>query len=182
MITSPTPWKILSRKTPFDTKFLKVHEETVELPDGTIIDDYTLVEKPSVVMVVAVDCEDRLVVLHEYKHGARKYLYTLPAGHIKKGESPEDAARRELLEETGYEAKDVRLVGTLYDYPSKDLHTVSVVLATDIEQKQDASLENTESLSFQLISIPQVLTDITSGVWQSSSAIAALTVSGVLHH
>src|SRR5215471_15139648 len=120
-------WQRLDRKTVYDSKFLKIYEDKVRLANGTKIDDYTVVEKPNVVMVVATDTNGDIIVLREYKYAADETMLTLPAGHKKNDEEPIAAARRELLEETGFGGGTFEVVGILRDYPTKDLHTVHVV-------------------------------------------------------
>jgi ADP-ribose pyrophosphatase len=106
------PWTVedrrsLLRKMPW----LEVFQESVRLPDGRLIEDFYQVEMPDWVVIVACTVEGRLVLERHYRHGARRYSWTLPAGFVDAGESPELAARRELLEETGYEAARWRPLG-----------------------------------------------------------------------
>ena len=60
-------WKLLDHKLVYNSKFLKVYEDKVRLPSGLIIDDYTVVEKPSVVMVVATTDNEKIIVLKDRK-------------------------------------------------------------------------------------------------------------------
>jgi 8-oxo-dGTP pyrophosphatase MutT (NUDIX family) len=173
-------WTRLNRKLVYDTKFLKVYEDRIKLPTGSIIDDYTVVEKPSIVMVVATTRDKHVVILHEYKYAANKVLLTLPAGHKKIEESPIEAAGRELREETGYTTKEFEELGVLLDYPTKDLHKVFVVHAKNITKTSQQHLEETESLSYQLVPISDLRKQIVAGEWQASSALAALVCSGIL--
>jgi ADP-ribose pyrophosphatase len=179
-MSSDDHWQLLDRKTVYDSKFLKVYEDRVRLSNGKEIDDYTVVEKPSVVMVVATDVDNNLIVLHEYKYAADETLLTLPAGHKKNDEMPIDAAKRELLEETGYGEGVFEEVGILRDYPTKDLHKVFVVRAKDVSQTADTKHEATEVISYELITIEKLKQQIKNKEWKSSSALASLTLSGVL--
>ncbi|MEM1312137.1 MAG: NUDIX hydrolase [Patescibacteria group bacterium] len=175
-----TPWQTLETKTIFDSKFLKVYQDEVRLPNGNIINDYTLVEKPSVVVIVAIDSHNNLIVLNEYKHGAKEYLNVLPAGHLAKGENSLEAARRELLEETGYSGENFSELGVLYDYPSKDVHKVNVVLVKDIKKVTEENHEETESITYKLVPLGKVKQQILNKEWKSTSSISALCISGVL--
>lgn len=173
-------WQRLGRKTVYDSKFLKVYEDKVQLPNGKEIDDYTVVEKPSIVMVVASDTEGNVIVLSEYKYAADETMLVLPAGHKKNGETPIDAAKRELLEETGFGGGTFTEVGTLRDYPTKDLHTVYVVRAEGVSREAETQHEDTENITFQLATPEELKGQIKNNEWKSSSALASVTLSGVL--
>ncbi|MCR4326124.1 MAG: NUDIX hydrolase [Candidatus Roizmanbacteria bacterium] len=95
-------WKLIKRNKSYSSKFVNVYEDTVQLPSGKIIENYTVVEKPSIVMIVATDAHNNLLILKEYKYAANEVLLTLPAGHLKEKEDPVEAAKRELFEETGF--------------------------------------------------------------------------------
>lgn len=178
-MTNSASWKRLKRKTAYDSKFLKVYEDEVRLPNGSVIEDYTVVEKPSIVMVVATDERGRVLVLNEYKYAADEVLRTLPAGHVRSGESSEDAAQRELLEETGYTGEHFEEVGILRDYPTKDLHIVHVVRVKKAHWKRKSEPEPTENISYELVEPNELKRHVRSGGWKLSSAIAALAVSGL---
>jgi len=173
-------WKLLDRKLAYDSKFLKVYEDKVELPNGSVIDDYTVVEKPSIVMVVATNSDNRVVILNEYKYAAGEYLFALPAGHKKKDETTVEAAKRELAEETGYTSEEVEEVGVLREYPTKDLHSVYVIRAKNIKQSATQAHEETESITHNLVTVAELKTQIRNHEWKASSALAALTFSGIL--
>ena len=79
---------------------MKVYEDTVRLPDGNVIDDYTVVTLPSGVIVVATDEEGRLLTQYEYKYAINKTILNLPSGSIEGGVSVLDTAKKELLEES----------------------------------------------------------------------------------
>lgn len=173
-------WKLLQRKKVFYSRFLNIYEDRVELPNGKIIDDYTVVEKSSIVMIVATDTNNNVIVLHEYKHGAGEVLYTLPAGHKEENETSIYTAKKELAEETGYTGGTFEDIGILYDYPSKDIHKVFVVRAKDLAPTTNVSHEETESIAFMALSIEKIKLQIANREWKTSSALAALTISGVL--
>ena len=173
-------WIQLDRKKVYSSRFVNVYEDKVELPNGKILEDFTVVEKPSIVMVVATDENNNVLVLNEYKHGAGAILKTLPAGHKKATETSVDAAKREIAEETGYTGGVFEDIGVLYDYPSKDIHKVYVVRAKDIALTTLPQHEETESITFEVVPVESLKQQVRDGSWQASSAIAALAISGVL--
>ncbi|QCO07188.1 NUDIX hydrolase [Azospirillum argentinense] len=97
------PWTVLERRELLDGEpFLKVHVETVELPDGRIVRDYYQFDMPSFACIFAETEDGRAIVYRQYRHGPRRVNLTFPGGHLSPGEDPLEAARRELLEETGF--------------------------------------------------------------------------------
>lgn len=173
-------WKLLNRKKVYGSKFLNVYEDKIELPNGSVIDDYTVIEKPSVVMIVATDEKDNIIILDEYKYAVGETLLTLPAGHLDKNELPVEAAKRELLEETGFSGGSFENLGILYDYPTKDIHKVYVIRAKNVIQTHKTQHEDTENINLRLISIEELKDQIKNREWKTSTALAAITISEIL--
>ncbi|HZE87488.1 MAG TPA: NUDIX hydrolase [Methylomirabilota bacterium] len=173
-------WKLIDRKKVYDSKFVKVYEDKVELPNGKVLDDYTVIEKPSIVMVVATDENNNVIILNEYKYAAGDTLLSLPAGHKKENEEPGAAAKRELLEETGFSTDEIEEIGILHDYPTKDLHKVFVVRAKNIRKTNETNHEETEIIKYKLVSLDELKQQILNKEWKASSALAAITISGIL--
>lgn len=99
-------WKTRASKELFSVKpWITVLEQKVELPDGRRIFPFYRLELPSFVTVVARTEEGLLLMERQYKHGAGRVSLIFPSGVIEPGEKPLAAAKRELLEETGYAAK-----------------------------------------------------------------------------
>ena len=107
------PWTVLDRRILLDASpFLRVHEETIELPDGRRIERFYQVDQNDFVLMFVEDETGRSLMLRQYKHGARRVSLTFPAGMMAPGEDPLVAAKRELLEETGYEAAEWTALGS----------------------------------------------------------------------
>ncbi len=96
------PWKLLNSEYLVDAPWLKVAKETCELPNGKVIDDFYTLWQPDWVLILARTTEGKWVMTEQYRHGTGKIELEFPAGIIDKGETPEQAAARELQEECGY--------------------------------------------------------------------------------
>lgn len=173
-------WELHDRVLVFDSRFVKVYEDSVILPNGKNLTDYTVVEKPDIVIIVATTTSGDVIVLDEYKHGAQKVMPCLPAGHKPKDESAIAAAQRELTEETGYAGGTWEEIGILYDYPSKDIHHVYVVRAKEVTSHSTTMLEETESSTWRLVSKPDLSQEIKEKKWQTSSSLAAILLAELL--
>ena len=98
-------WRILDRETELSRQpWLEVVRESIELPDGRVVDDFYSVEMQDFGVVAAFNDRNEVVVERLYRHGPNRVTWSLPAGYVGKGESPLEATQRELREETGFEA------------------------------------------------------------------------------
>ena len=104
--------QLIDRSVPFAGRLLRVELDRVKEPAGP--DEYgpvvrrEVVRHPGAVAIVAVTPQRRLVMVRQYRYAAGRFLLEIPAGTLEPGESPEDTARRELREETGYSADSLR--------------------------------------------------------------------------
>ena len=173
-------WERKSRRVLVDTPYMRVYEDVVLLPTGDTI-DYTVVNMPSGVVVVATDSNDRLIVQYEYKYAINKTILNLPSGSMDKGESVLAAAKRELLEETGYESNEFEVVQTLYEYPSKADHLIYIVRATNAKKVKEVVHEVTENISPVILLLPD--DKDYDGVFDTTYNVSAiaLTLPNFLH-
>ena len=86
-----------------------------------------------------------------------------------------DTAKKELLEETGYEASEVELISTLYEYPSKADHVVHIVRATNVKKIADVQHEQTESIGEVMLLTPETRKSV--GVFDTTYAVSALALT-----
>lgn len=94
-------WKLLDTRKIFDSQWLSLENRSYELPNGTVKNDYLHLNRSNYVLIMVLDAQRRLLVERQYRRGVDDFVYELPAGWIEKGESPAEAAKRELFEETG---------------------------------------------------------------------------------
>ena len=97
-------WKVLFSEYLIKRPWLTVRRDKLQLSTGKIIPEYYVLEYPDWVNVTAITKEGQIVMERQYRHGAGSTNYEIPSGVMEKGETPLEAAQRELLEETGYAA------------------------------------------------------------------------------
>ncbi len=171
-------WRQVERRTVLQTPFIGVWEDTVQLPTGQTIDDYSVVSLPDGVLIVATDEDDKLIMFNEYKYAANKEVLGFPAGGINEDELPIEAAARELLEETGYISEELTHVGALDVYPSKVVHTNHVVRAKNARRVKDPEHEATESIGeVQLIDLEDIAQMQRDGHFRTTYLLAALALT-----
>jgi len=128
-------WQILKERLLLDKRpWLRVVEQTVRLPDGEVIDDYLLAEAPSYAIIFPVLPDGRIIAVEEYKHGIGRIIWQLPAGILEPGEDPLLGAKRELLEETGYEAGQWDAMGSYYDDSNRGMSLGHYFFAADLKR------------------------------------------------
>ncbi|RUA16527.1 MAG: NUDIX hydrolase [Clostridia bacterium] len=134
-ISDPHAWKVLRKKLILDRPpWLRVYEEDVQLPDGRIIHDYLWADAPAYVAIFGLRPDGLVVAIQEYKFAPNRVVLKVPAGILEQGEEPLAAAKRELLEETGYEATAFRLLAVTHDDGNRGMSIGHHYLATGLRQ------------------------------------------------
>ncbi len=168
-------WKTLSSKLAFDNPWFKVQQDIVELPNGKVIDDYLMWKEGDVVFAFPVTTDKKIILVKQYKHAAGKEVIEFPAGYINKTESPEEAVKRELLEETGYSYKKLSKLFESYNNPTKIIGTYHYYLAEDCVISPDTMYEadETEDIKALLKTPEEVLRMLQNNEINVTSSIAA---------
>ena len=168
-------WKTLASQMAFDHAWYKVRRDRVQLPNGTVIDDYFLSVRPDVALVLPVTRAGELVFVRQYRHGAGEILLELPAGTFDPAqEAPQAAAQRELLEETGHTASTWISLGVLYDNPVKETNKIHVFLAQNAQKTAAQTLDTTEEIEIVLIPPAELVAKIEVGDICVAGSVAAV--------
>ncbi|MFA6469160.1 MAG: NUDIX hydrolase [Bacteroidota bacterium] len=175
-------WKTLSRTTILDhSKWLKVEDHTIELPNGTILEKWCWIVSPEYVNVVVQDEEENFVCFRQTKYAANGITLAPVGGYLEPDEDALTCARRELREELGYEAKEWIPLGnfpcdgnhgngTAHLFLAKGAHLVGEIIADDLEEQHIVVLTRQEMMQSLLHGDFKVLS------WSTAVALALFHV------
>ena len=167
-------WKTLSSEYLHRRPWLTVRKDVVQLPNGVIHDEYYVLEYPTWVNIIARTRNGKYVMVEQYRHGLHEIFTELVAGIADPGEEPIEAARRELLEETGYGNGEWRLNMVICANPgSQNNHTYSFI-ADGVEKISEQHLDTTEDVEVKLLDESEVIDLISSDKMKQALMAAPL--------
>lgn len=155
-INEEKKWKVLRSEYLFQRPWLTARRDEVQLPDGRINSEYYILEYADWVNVIAITKDGDIILERQYRHGLGKTCYELPCGVIEEGETPLEAAKRELLEETGYAGGIWQEWMTLSPNASANTNLTYCFLARDVEKVSEQHLDPTEDIAVSLHSLAYV--------------------------
>jgi 8-oxo-dGDP phosphatase len=127
------PWPVVSSSELLRSRIVTVRTDKVRMPDNQLAEREVVIH-PGAVAVLALDDADRVLMLRQYRHPVGRLLWEIPAGlRDVDGEDPCTTARRELVEEAGYRARDWRLLADYFSSPGYSTERLRVYLARDLE-------------------------------------------------
>lgn len=152
MESNDITWKVLDREYIIKRPWLTARRDKVQLPDGRIIEEYYVLEYPDWVNVIAITKDGEFVMERQYRHALGVNSIELPCGVMEEGETPIEAAQRELLEETGYAGGEWSKLMTIAPNPGSMNNQTHCFLAVGVEKIANQSLDATEDLTVHLMS------------------------------
>ncbi|MDT7041676.1 NUDIX hydrolase [Candidatus Nitronereus thalassa] len=152
------PWTVLDNKRLLSVlPWFEIWNERVQLPDGRIIPDYYKITCPDASVIVPINEKGEVFVLRQYRHGVGKAIWGLPAGMCNEGESSLDCAKRELLEETGCQAREWVDLGQYVRDANRGAGKIHVFLARGTEKVKDINSGDLEEHDVQLMKMEDLL-------------------------
>ncbi len=166
--------KTLSSQLIYDGRVVKLRVDTVRMPGGRET-TREIVEHSDCVAIVAIDADDNVLLVKQFRKSVEKELLEIPAGGIEAGEDPVTTVRREMQEETGYLPQKVERLGGFYSSPGFCTEYLHLYLATDLTPSP-LYAEDTESIKLTRVPISQIPSLIASGSICDAKSIAGLLI------
>jgi ADP-ribose pyrophosphatase len=168
-------WERLGSERLLSNRYFSLRSDRLRLPDGGIKDPYFVLERPDAAIIVPVTESNEVVLVRQYRPPLEMMELGLPAGLVEEGERPEEAARRELAEETGYTGGEWELLGSLASSPSLKDNWAYLFLARGVEET--AAPDPDEHELVEVVKVP--LEDL-RGLVQAGKIVSSSGVAGVM--
>ena len=149
-------WETLSSEYLVRAPWAVLRKDKCRMPNGHIVPDYYVLEYPDWVNMVALTADNRFILVRQYRHGVQQSVLEVPGGVIDPGENAPEAARREMLEETGYRFDTIEEISTLFPNPATSTNKTTTYLLTGGMKVQEQDLDEQEDIEVILASPAEV--------------------------
>jgi len=171
------PWEIITDTALISERWLEVRQQRVRLANGNEIEQFHLINGPHWTAVLCLTPDRQVVLVRQYRHGFGGASLELPAGVIEPSEAPIDAARRELLEESGFEAASLELLLSTAPEPSRSSTRAHFFFARDARPVKAQQLDSCEDMEVVLVTVTELLELIDHGHILHAAHIAAILLA-----
>ncbi|WP_447975216.1 NUDIX hydrolase [Nitrospira sp. Kam-Ns4a] len=159
-------------KNVFKGRVLNLFLETVTLPNGGTV-ELEIIHHPGAAAVVPMKDDGTVVLVRQYRHALRTFIYEIPAGKLGPGEDPRSCAARELEEEIGYRAGSLELLVSVYTAPGFCDEVIHIYLGTQLTPGRQ-QLDRDEVLELVEMPLDQALAHIRDGLIRDGKTIVGL--------
>ncbi len=160
-----------------ETPYFTLRSDRLRLPDGAIKDPYYVLERPDAAIIFPLTRDGEVILVRQYRPAIERVELGLPAGLVESGEEPEKAARRELLEETGYAGGEWEPLGALASSPSLKDNWAYLFLARGVEPSAEPTPDEYERMEVVRVPARDLRPMIAAGEVVSSSGVAAMLLA-----
>lgn len=171
----PAAEHVIGSRRIYDGRIVALREDTVRLPDGATA-QREVVEHAEVVAIVPVDDKGNVVLVRQYRLPAQEALLEVPAGGVEEGESVQEAAQRELQEETGYRAERLKRLCGFFVSPGYCTEFIHVFLATGLNESRIEG-DPDENIVVERLPASEAVRLIDSGEIKDGKSVIGLLIS-----
>lgn len=166
-------WRRVGSERVADCRVFQVRRDRSLNPRGGAEHNFYCIEAADWINVIPLTTRNEVVMIEQYRHGAGEVTLEIPGGMVDEGEAAERAAARELLEETGYGAGEVRLLGRTRPNPAIQNNWLYSFLARDCRFEQEPVFDSSEWTVVRLVPLADVPALIAEGAITHALVIAA---------
>jgi ADP-ribose pyrophosphatase len=168
---------VLASERIYEGRILNLRVDQIRTPQG-VEALREIVENGGAVAMVAVDDQQRVVLVRQYRHAIRAVVTEIPAGKLDGDEDPVEGAQRELREETGFRAGQWKSLGSIYPSPAWSTEYIYLYLATDLIPGPTA-LDADETIELVTLPFTEVIDLVRAGAITDAKTVAALLLAYV---
>ncbi|HEY0067862.1 MAG TPA: NUDIX hydrolase [Flavisolibacter sp.] len=149
-------WKVLESGYLHKEPWLTIRKDKCELPNGNVVPAFYVNEYPEWVNAFCLTEDNKVVMVRQYRHGIHSIQTELPGGVAEPNETPEEACRREVKEETGYEFDTFEYLGKISANPSTTNNYTHMFLARNGRKVSEQNLDDSEEVEVLHLTIPEI--------------------------
>ena len=166
-------WERVASEQVADCRVFRVRRDRSLDPRGGGEHDFYCIEAADWINIIPLTSQDEVVMIEQYRHGSGEVTLEIPGGMVDEGERAEGAAPRELLEETGYRASEVLLLGRTRPNPAIQNNWLYSFLARNVRFEQEPVFDGTEMTRVRLVPLADVPSLIAQGAITHALVVAA---------
>jgi 8-oxo-dGTP pyrophosphatase MutT (NUDIX family) len=167
------PWRRIRSHQNESFRIFSIRTDTAVSPRTGESHDFYILESKDWINIIPVTPENEVVMVKQYRHGSGEVTLEIPGGIVDPGDTPQSAAVRELLEETGYETADLSQIGSVNPNPAIFNNRCHTFLARNVKKISNPMPDQTEDIEVVLVPLAEIPASIREGKIDHAIVIAA---------